>query len=139
MKYLFNIYRREMKGCSTNSLLIMLRNSSLLSILLLLVRLARNMEVYSNVLRVSSLVWKRSMIVFRNCVCKICILWIWSNVDGCCEFQRKNSWSAEELAWKSNSSHCCDWWWEDIGTWWPWLPGIAMKFTCNGSVHSSYE
>jgi hypothetical protein len=58
------VNRRGMKGCFTNFLLTMLRNCSQLYILRLSVRLARNMVAYSSVLRVYTLVWKRSMSFF---------------------------------------------------------------------------
>jgi hypothetical protein len=59
-----HVNRRGMKGCFTNFLLTMLRNCSQLYILQLSVRLARNMVAYSSVLRVYTLVWKRSMSFF---------------------------------------------------------------------------
>ena len=60
----FVVNRRGMKDCFINFLSTMLKNYSRLYILRLLARLARNMGAYSSVLRVFTLVWKKSMISF---------------------------------------------------------------------------
>jgi len=63
-QYFVLVNRRGMKGCFTNFSLTMLRNCCQLYILLLLGRLARNMGAYSGVLRVFTLVWKKSIILY---------------------------------------------------------------------------
>lgn len=119
------VYRRGMKGCFTNFSLIMLRNCSQLYILLLLVRLARNMGAYSGVLRVFTLVWKRSIILnFPVLVCNFQphLVQVYKAIG---YLQGKNPWGFEKLAWEEHSSYCCNRWWEDFGTWWSWMSGIS--------------
>lgn len=38
-------------------------------------------------------------------------------------YQGKDSWGVEELAWEEYPSYCCNRWWAYIGAWWPWMPG----------------
>lgn len=119
------VYRRGMKGCFTNFSLIMLRNCSQLYILQLLVRLARNMGASTDVLRVFTLVWKRSInFIFPVFVCNFKLHLVHGYI-AVGLLQGEDPWGFKKLAWEEYSSYCCNWWWEDFGAWGSWMSGTS--------------
>ena len=125
-------FRKGMKSYSTNFSLTMLRNYCRLFTLPPLVKLARNMGASLCALRVSLLVWKKSMfgwtcfsslnfLVTSSAKFPSLLCWNWLLVF----LQGENSWGFEELAWEEYSSHCCHWWGADFGA---RRSGLSGKF-----------
>jgi hypothetical protein len=119
----------------------MLKSYSQLSTLPPLVKLARNMGASLCVLRVSLLVWKKSMLgctpsssLLQLSILMQCFIGNCVQTDNCF-LQGEDSRDFEELAWEEYSSHCCHRWGADFGARRSWLSGrhyqeFDIKDTC---------